>query len=148
LSALAVFTVGSSLLVHTVIQPTVANSRTYRPFMERVRAHVGNAPLFFYQAFDNGALYYANRRIPYYESAPPGVDPPYFVLMRHERWEEIVADDGSSLPLVDVSEGTGPKGRHRLALVLVRTAASLPADDEPGAIDDNDTEETAEDDTL
>jgi hypothetical protein len=116
-SGLAAFTISAVLLVNTVFQPTVATTRTYRPFMERVVTQVGQAPLLFFQTFDNGALYYSKRRIPQYDTNLLQPNLAYFLLMRKSKWDEIAARNETSLVMLDVSEGTGPKDRHRLALV-------------------------------
>ena len=154
--ALVVFTTSMFLLVNHVIQPTIAAARTYRPFMARVVETVGSRPLFFYRCFDSGALYYADRRIPFYS---PAITPaePYYVLTSEEDWDRLRRlDEGSEptaarengteaasygadearLQLLDTSEGTGPKGRRRLTLVEVSAGRALPpwSDDEQGRI--------------
>lgn len=116
-TGLATFTISAVLLVNVVFQPTVATTRTYRPFMERVVKTVGQAPLFFFLTFDNGALYYAKRRVPHYDTSLVKPEVGYFLLMRKEEWDEIAARNEPNLVMIDVSEGTGPKDRHRLALV-------------------------------
>jgi len=80
-------------------------------------AKVGNAPLFFFLTFDNGALYYAKRHLPHYDTSLLKPEVAYFLLMQKEKWDEIAARNEANLVVVDVSEGTGPKDRHRLALV-------------------------------
>lgn len=138
---LATFTISAVLLVNNVFQPTVAITRTYRPFMERVVTRVGLAPLFFFQTFDNGALYYSQRRIPQYDTNLLIPEVAYFLLMRKSKWDEIAARNQANLIELDVSEGTGPKDRHRLALIHAPTGVPVllaeqvvPADeDEPEA---------------
>lgn len=146
-ASLATFTVSLSLLVNTVFQPTVAATRTYRPFMERVVTSVGDAPLFFYQTFDNGALYYAKRHVPFYDPTLLQPGAPYFLLMRQEEWEKISSRNTTDLLAVDVSEGTGPKDRHHLVLVQAPHGAvvpSIPVENSSPAVE----EDTAEEDTL
>jgi hypothetical protein len=61
--------------------------------------------------------------------------------MRRSKWEEIAKLNDGNLVMLDVSEGTGPKDRHRLALVHAPKGAYVsivepvvPADeDEPEA---------------
>src|SRR5713101_5623063 len=61
-------TVGSLLLVQTTFLPALARERTVKPFMARVRQVVGDrTPLYFYRVFDHGALFYAQRHIPWVE---------------------------------------------------------------------------------
>jgi len=145
-TGLAAFTIGAVLLVNNVFQPTVAVARTYRPFMERVVKSVGGAPLFFFYTFDNGALYYAKRRVPDYGTISLQPQAPYFLLMRKEKWDEIAARNGANLVLLDVSEGTGPKDRHRLALVQAPAGALVSVDET--AAPPADTDEQEEDDAL
>jgi 4-amino-4-deoxy-L-arabinose transferase-like glycosyltransferase len=141
-SALAAFTVSTFLLVNTVFQPAVAAARTFQPFMARVVAHVGEAALFFYRAFDSGAVYYADRRIPFYDAAQLRPGESYFLLMWEEEWAKVASHNGTGLRAVDVSEGTGPKGNHRLVLVAVPAGASVPVEAEPAAEDDLPEEDT------
>jgi 4-amino-4-deoxy-L-arabinose transferase-like glycosyltransferase len=140
-AALMVFTSSTFLLVNNVFQPAVAAARTFRPFMARVVERIGDAPLFFYQAFDSGALYYAGRRIPSYDPAllPPGKAS--FLLTWEEEWQKIAASNGTGLQVIDVSEGTGPKGNHRLVLVSVPAGATVPLASTP--LDEDSAEEDA-----
>ena len=142
--ALVICTTSMFLLVNHVIQPTIAAARTYRPFIGRVVSQVGARPLFFYRCFDSGALFYADRRIPFYSSSATPTES-YYVLAWEKEWErlrrldqpagrengmEISLDEvypKSQLRLLDISEGTGPKGRNRLTLVEVPAARVLPA---------------------
>lgn len=141
-TALAAFTFSLFLLINTVFQPTVAATRTYRPFMERVVTRIGDTPLFFYLTFDNGALYYAKRRVPFYDASLIPRATPYFLLMRKSEWEKIAARGESLFQLADVSEGTGPKDRHQLVLIAAPAGALLTPDTAPP------TEEEADEDTL
>lgn len=140
-AVLVAFTFSTFLLVNNVFQPLVAEARTFRPFMERVRQRVGSAPLFFHNAFDNGALYYAGRHLPEYNGAlaPPG--PSFFLLTWEDEWRKIAAQAPTGLRAIDISEGTGPKGNHHLVLIEAEASAELPAN-----TDHLDEEDTAEDD--
>jgi 4-amino-4-deoxy-L-arabinose transferase-like glycosyltransferase len=129
-AALAAFTVSTALLVNRVFQPEIATARTFRPFMARVVRHVGDNPVFFYRTFDSGALYYADRRIPFYDPALRQAEQSCFLLMWEEEWTKIAQQDGAGLSAVDVSEGTGPKGKRRLVLVSVSADASVPLAEE------------------
>jgi 4-amino-4-deoxy-L-arabinose transferase-like glycosyltransferase len=114
---------------------TLAQDRTFKPFMARVSQVVGGkTPLFFYQSFDYGALFYARRHIPHYreklrskqsvrQPACPttsGIEAPFFLLMWEEEWERAQTQALDNLSLIDISEGATPKGTHRLALVSVQ----------------------------
>ncbi|MBM4258715.1 MAG: glycosyltransferase family 39 protein [Deltaproteobacteria bacterium] len=142
-SGLAAFTIGAVLLVNNVFQPTVAATRTYRPFMERVVTRAGQAPMFFFQAFDNGALYYSRRRIPQYDAnlVQPGVG--YFLLMRRSKWEEIAKLNAENFVLLDESEGTGPKDRHKLALVHTAKGAYVSIEEPVAPADEDEPEADA-----
>ena len=56
--------------------PILAKERTYKPFMSGARSTVKNAPLYFYKdAYDYGAIFYAQRRIPSYTDDLTAPDP-------------------------------------------------------------------------
>ena len=129
-AALAAFTVSTALLVNRVFQPEIAMARTFRPFMARVVQHVGDNPVFFYRTFDSGALYYADRHIPFYDPSLRQAEQSCFLLMWEEEWTKIAQQDGAGLSAVDVSEGTGPKGKRRLVLVSMSADASVPLAEE------------------
>ena len=94
--------------------------------MGRVVERVEEQPLFFFRSFDSGALYYADRRIPFY-FPPTTPKTNYFILLWEEEWERLQADGfADQLRISDTSEGTGPKGNHRLHLVEVPTSLELP----------------------
>jgi 4-amino-4-deoxy-L-arabinose transferase-like glycosyltransferase len=137
--ALTAFTFSTFLLVNQVFQPIVAEARTFRPFMARVNQHVGAAPLFFRQAFDNGALYYARRRIPHYDASLVQPDQPFFLLLWEDEWRQLATQAPAGLQLLDTSEGTGPKGKRRLVLVAVAAGAHPPA--VPAQTEDDDSTE-------
>ncbi len=123
---LVVFATSIFLLINHVIQPTIAAARTFRPFMGRVVERVREQPLFFFRSFDSGALYYADRRIPFY-FPPTTPQSGYFILLWEEEWE-CLQNGGFAdrLRIVDTSEGSGPKGNHRLHLVEVPARLELP----------------------
>jgi 4-amino-4-deoxy-L-arabinose transferase-like glycosyltransferase len=142
-AALIIFTFSTFLLVNNVFQPIVADARTFRPFMRRVTQYVNGAPLFFHKAFDNGALYYADRHIPFYDAARLHPGQSFFFLTWEEEWRKIAAQGVAGVHVVDTSEGTGPKGNHRLVLVAAAAGAQIPTDAAQA-----DEEETPEDDSL
>jgi 4-amino-4-deoxy-L-arabinose transferase-like glycosyltransferase len=127
-ASLVAFTISTFLLVNNVFQPALGAARTFQPFMPRVVEHVGNAPLFFYRAFDSGALYYAGRRIPFYDPSARPPDSPCFLLTWEEEWAKLAHQAGPGLQAVAMSEGTGPKGNHRLVLVYVPPGTIPPAE--------------------
>jgi 4-amino-4-deoxy-L-arabinose transferase-like glycosyltransferase len=127
-ASLVAFTISTFLLVNNVFQPALGAARTFRPFMPEVVARVGNAPLFFYRAFDSGAVYYAGRRIPFYDPSVRPLDSPCFLLTWEEEWAKLAHQADSALQAVAISEGTGPKGNHRLVLVYVPPGTVPPAE--------------------
>jgi 4-amino-4-deoxy-L-arabinose transferase-like glycosyltransferase len=129
-ATLVVFITSTFLLVHGVLQPAVACARTFRPFMTRVVERVGDAPLFFYRTFDNGALFYAGRRIPSYDPSRRQPESPCFLLMWEEEWAKIASQADNGLQAVEISKGTGPKGNHRLVLVSVAVGMTIPLQSE------------------
>jgi len=86
--------------------------------MARVRQSVGDTdPLFFYRTYDDGALFYARRRIPELAALEAMVRPG-FVLMRKGEWEKLSEEERRRFTLIDSSEGTGPEGNAPLVLVF------------------------------
>jgi hypothetical protein len=142
-ASLVAFTISTFLLVNNVFQPALGAARTFQPFMPGVVERVGNAPLFFYRAFDSGALYYAGRRIPFYDPSARPPDSPCFLLTWEEEWAKLAHQAGPGLQAVAMSEGTGPKGNHHLVLVYVPPGTIPPAENAIPADYD-----TPEEDTL
>ena len=119
LMALAV----SGIIKSDVLSP-VAWERTMKPFMMRVNQQVSvDQPLVFYRNADYGVMFYAHRHIPAYAAEAAKLKPPFFILM----WEEDLAELRSrpDLKTLDISEGLGPAGRHRLALLKYQSGASI-----------------------
>ena len=110
---LVAFTTGTFLLIQGVFQPTIASARTFQPFMVQVKEKIGAAPVFFYRAFDSGALFYANRRIPFYDSVTQQLEQggsPYFVLMWDREWEKFEkSSDWPELQAAVISTGLDQK---------------------------------------
>jgi hypothetical protein len=104
------------LVVKNAYLAYVASVRTMKPFMARVNEGLDlNSSVLFYRGFDYGALFYSQRHIPSYATRFTELRRPYFLLM----WEEDVKRllEANHLKILDVSEGRGPAGRHRLVLV-------------------------------
>jgi 4-amino-4-deoxy-L-arabinose transferase-like glycosyltransferase len=137
-AALFTFAFSTLLLVYGVFQPTVAVARTFRPFMARVVNHVKDTPLFFYGTFDSGAVFYAGRRIPFYALSERTAGGPYFLLMWEEEWEKLAATAEGGWQVVDISEGSGPKGNHHLVLVYIPEGTPPPPEN-PMNLDEVDT---------
>ncbi len=133
-AALMVATSSSLYFTNALFHPLLAWERTYKPFMLGVRSAVKNAPLYFYKdAYDYGAIFYANRHIPMYTQAfsPDLITlkteedsaSPTYLLMWEEDWQTLSATDSRFEHLV-TSEGRGPDKKHRLVL-----AAFMPGRD-------------------
>jgi 4-amino-4-deoxy-L-arabinose transferase-like glycosyltransferase len=127
-ASLASIAVASSVIMEITIFPPLAYELTLKPFMARVQEKINpEVPLIFYRGFDYGAVFYAGRHIPRYVTEARNLKPPFYLLMWEEDYQPL--RDRDDLKILDVSEGRGPAGRHRLALVEYRsspTSAPLP----------------------
>ncbi|MBI3301745.1 MAG: hypothetical protein HYZ72_06670, partial [Deltaproteobacteria bacterium] len=130
-AALTVAASSSLYFTNALFHPLLARERTYKPFMLGVRSTVKNAPLYFYKdAYDYGAIFYANRRIPAYDddlsrlSVGGTANTPLYLLMWEEDWQTLAASTNKRLEYLVTSEGKGPDKKHRLVL-----AALLPGHD-------------------
>jgi 4-amino-4-deoxy-L-arabinose transferase-like glycosyltransferase len=96
--------------------PYIASQRTLRPFVTRMRERVNlQTPLVFYRAFDYGTVFYSGRHIPFYKDKALELKRPYLLLMWEEDWKRL--SEHNRLKILDISEGRGPVGRHRMLLV-------------------------------
>jgi 4-amino-4-deoxy-L-arabinose transferase-like glycosyltransferase len=121
LIALGVMGTAMAVFLQTVYYPVFAAERTVKPFMLRVRQQVDlNTPLFFYDLFDGSAVFYTRRHIPLYEQKESPEARPIFLLMHEDDWKRV--SQTNPLTIIDISEGGGPTGQHRL--VLVKTEAN------------------------
>ena len=112
--ALGLMTAVSAIFLEAAYYPAFAAQRTLKPFIERVSHKIGHdAPLFFYDLFDFGAVFYSRRHIPFYAQSEASRRPVY-LLMREDDWRRLSA--GTRLERLDISEGGGPTGRHRVVL--------------------------------
>lgn len=132
-SALIVATSSSLYFTNALFHPILARERTYKPFMLGVRSTVKNAPLYFYKdAYDYGAIFYANRHIPSYtadlSTLPMEKDAssPYYLLMWEKDWQALSTTSDQRIEHLVTSEGKGPDKKNRLVL-----AALLPGRDFP-----------------
>jgi 4-amino-4-deoxy-L-arabinose transferase-like glycosyltransferase len=115
-AALSVTALSISITMKTAVFSPIVFERTLKPFMLQVNEKVDRqSPLFFYGGFDFGAIFYAGRHIPSYSLKAHEVNPPLFLLMWEEDWQRLA--ERRDLKLLEMSDGTGPVGRHRLALV-------------------------------
>jgi hypothetical protein len=73
-----------------------------------------NLPVLFYRGLDYGVFFYSRRHIPSYARKAAELKPPFFLLMWEEDWS--VLRSRGDLQMVDISEGRGAAGRHRLVL--------------------------------
>ncbi len=112
-AALASFSV---VIVKISFYPTVAKELTFKPFIERTNRLIDpSAPLYFYRAFDYGAILYSHRHVRSYQDLSATVKPPYYLLMWEEEWARLTRTNG--LAVLAMSDGTGPARRHRMVLV-------------------------------
>jgi 4-amino-4-deoxy-L-arabinose transferase-like glycosyltransferase len=132
-SALTIATSSSLYFTNALFHPILAHERTYKPFMLGVRSTVKNAPLYFYKdAYDYGAIFYANRHIPSYTAdlsaltIEKDASSPYYLLMWEKDWQALSAASDQRIEHLVTSEGKGPDKKNRLVL-----AALIPGRDSP-----------------
>ncbi len=122
--SLAAGAIATGLAIKAVYYPALAEERTLKPFMERVRKAVdAGTPLLFYRSFDYGAVFYAGRHVRQYPAKGPFPSPPFFLLMWEEEWERMGESNG--LERLDTSEGIGAARRHHMVLVKIKDAAPV-----------------------
>lgn len=144
LRASVAFTVALLALYAGVIAPVergIAQSRTLKPFFAQVRERVGDDDVALFCAFDYGAVFYAQRHLPVLLDEDGCKDPaqrravltapatPPYVLL----WEDEAARAGDHVEVLVHSEGTGPKGRARMALAVPARGDAAPAAAQPAA---------------
>jgi len=125
-SALTVTASSSLYFTNALFHPILARERTYKPFMLGVRSTVKNAPLYFYKdAYDYGAIFYANRHIPSLTDdlstlkIHEDTESPYYLLMWEKDWQALATNSDHQLEYLVTSEGKGPDKRNRLVLVTL-----------------------------
>ena len=67
----------------------------------------------------------------------------YFLLMRKSKWDELADRNKGQLIELDVSEGTGPKDRHRLALIHAPTGTPVSIEEQVVPADEDEPEADA-----
>ena len=129
-AAVVAFTTSGEAVVDVVFEPALAEQRSFKPFMETVRAVVEpEDSLSFYRAFDYGALFYAQRRLPALRDDfgdPPTSERHSYVLLWKSTWERLSPEVKSRLVHLLTSAGTGPKGRDALVFALLKPSADPP----------------------
>lgn len=104
------------IFLKLALNPAVAAQHTLKPFVSRLPQQVApEAPLLFYRAFDYGTVFYSRRHIPNYADRVNELRGPFYLLMWEEDWRRL--GKANHLKMLDISEGGGPTGRHRLVLV-------------------------------
>lgn len=126
-AALAISALSFNVIAKFAVLPPVYYERTLKPFLARVKQEIDpKLPLVFYRGLDYGAVFYANRHVPEYVTKERDLRAPFYLLMWEEDWEAL--RERQELKKLDVSEGRGPAGRHRLVLAEYQAAtnAGLP----------------------
>jgi 4-amino-4-deoxy-L-arabinose transferase-like glycosyltransferase len=135
-ATLVAFVASGEAVVDEVFQPALAAQRTFKPFMESVRGVVDpNDNLYFYRAFDYGAVFYARRHIrPLHDGfGDPSVpDRRSYVLLWQSEWQKLSSEQRARLQHLLTSSGTGPKGRDALVFALVKPVAPEQGGNAPG----------------
>jgi 4-amino-4-deoxy-L-arabinose transferase-like glycosyltransferase len=123
-AALVAFVASGKAVIDVVLEPALAERRSFKPFMETVRAVVEpDDSLSFYRAFDHGALFYARRHVtPLHESFgdPPPNDRRAYVLLWKSTWDRLPPERRDRLQHLLTSAGTGPQGRDALVFALLK----------------------------
>jgi hypothetical protein len=120
-ASLASITIALSVVMKITVFSPLAYELTMKPFMSRVQEKIDpKMPLIFYRGFDYGAVFYAGRHIPRYVTEARKLKPPFYLLMWEEDYQRL--RDRDDVKILDISEGRGPAGRHRLALVEYRSS--------------------------
>jgi 4-amino-4-deoxy-L-arabinose transferase-like glycosyltransferase len=123
--AITLMALATTVFLKTTYYPAIASTRTLKPFVVRLRQNIDpQAPLFFYRAFDYGTIFYSHRHIASYPQKANELQP-VLLLMWEEDWQRLRGQN--DLEMLDISEGRGPAGRHRL--VLVKSPRLLPIPD-------------------
>jgi hypothetical protein len=126
-AALVAFVASGEAVIDVMFEPALAEQRSFKPFMEAVRVVVEpEDSLSFYRAFDYGAVFYAQRRVPPLDqdfTDPPAADRRSYVLLWKSTWDQLPPDAKSRLQHLLTSEGTGPKGRDPLVFALLKPSA-------------------------
>ena len=118
----AVFCAAAALImsVRQVLLPAIAQQLSFRDFMREVRQAVPPADrLFFYNAFEYGAVFYWQDHIVRYEGPWPSGAPRY-LLMNKGEWDRVQPSVGGQYEEVTFADGT--KATHG-PLVLIRRIA-------------------------
>lgn len=130
-ASLTLIALAIALIIKSAIFPPIVFARTMKPFAERVAKAVDpKIPLVFYRGFDYGVFFYSGRHIPSYARKAAALTPPFFLLIWEEDWN--VLRGRGDLEMVDISDGLGAAGRHRLVLARYqanRDSAPLPLPD-------------------
>lgn len=128
-----------NVVLKTVIFPPVVYERTMKPFISRIKEETDpKLPLFFYRGFDFGAVFYAGRQVPNFVTRKHDLQSPLYLLIWEEDWQPLRGR--KDLKMLDISEGLGAAGRHRLVLAEYQGdkagASPLPAQPRSGSKDD------------
>ena len=114
-AALATSALVFNVVLKTVIFPPVVYERTMKPFISRVKDETDpKLPLFFYRGFDFGAVFYAGRHVPQFVTGVHDLRSPLYLLIWEEDWQPLRGR--KDFKMLDISEGLGAAGRHRLVL--------------------------------
>ena len=122
----ACMAIGTTLFLKIAYYPTIATKRTLKPFAVRVGENLDpQARLLFYHGLDYGTIFYSRRHIASYSPEIQELEAPVFLLMWEEDWQRI--RDRNDLKMLDIREGRGPVGKHRL--VLIESPGETPISD-------------------
>lgn len=115
------------MAVQGAVMPSIAESRSYQPFMAEVNRRVvrGGSLAIYGEGWDyNSVIFYRGERLRVFEGAAltgqervPGAASYY--IMSEREWRKIAARESQAFSLELRSRGTGPDGKD--PIVLIRT---------------------------
>jgi len=107
-------------VVKQIVMPEIARRETYRDSMPAIRRVVGESVgLFFYRAFDYGAVFYWGDHIVVY-SGDLSIDAPRYLLVPRNEWNAVEAAQGERFESVTVPGLDTDDDPRRLLLVKRR----------------------------
>ncbi|MEE9232448.1 MAG: hypothetical protein V3U07_03230, partial [Nitrospirales bacterium] len=121
----------SGLLAQNVFLPSLAETKSYGPFMQEVNRLVEGRQVYIYgESFDAGpVVFYYGNEIPKVEGSPQALlDHLYsssnYIIMNEEEWKKINLMFGDIPRPLLKSKGRGPDGDAHLVLVRGKEAVS------------------------
>lgn len=113
-------------VTHQIVMPAIAETKSYKPFMQQVNRRVQSQPLYLFGEFNSDpVVFYRGETIPVLASDGAGRfaktrEGERYLIMTESTWKEMKkANPELPMPLL-TSSGTGPEGDARLVLTTAR----------------------------